>query len=44
MRTLLSLVLALGLLLGIAGAAMAECSGDHTDTARPTTSKPQPQS
>jgi hypothetical protein len=43
MRTLMSLVIALGLLLGIAGAALADCSADHPDTARPTTEKPQPQ-
>jgi hypothetical protein len=44
MRALMSLVIALGLFLGAAGTASAECGGDHADTAKPTTSKPLPQS
>ena len=44
MRRLVTLMLALGLLLGIAGSALAECGGSHTDTATPTTQKPLPQS
>ena len=44
MRKLVSLVFALGLLLGIAGSALAECGGSHTDTATPAPTKPMPQS
>ena len=44
MRRLVTLMLALGLLLGVAGSALAECGGSHTDTATPTTQKPLPQS
>ncbi len=44
MRTLIHLVIALALLLGIAGVAVAECGPDHSDTPRPTTTKPLPQS
>ncbi len=43
MRRLMSLLIALGLLLAVAGTALAECSADHPDTAKPTTTKPQPQ-
>jgi len=44
MRTLMSLLIALVLLLGAAGAALAECGAGHTDTAKPTPTKPLPQS
>lgn len=44
MRKLVALMLALGLLLGVVGTALAECGGSHTDTATPTTQKPLPQS
>ncbi len=43
MRLLMSLLIALAMFLGIAGTALAECGADHTDTAKPTTTKPQPQ-
>jgi hypothetical protein len=45
MRRLVTLLLALGLLLGVAGSALADCGAGHTDTATPTTpGKPLPQS
>jgi hypothetical protein len=44
MRRLVTLMLALGLLLGVVGSTLAECGGSHTDTATPTTQKPLPQS
>ena len=44
MRKLASLLLALGLLIGVAGTAIANCGGDHADTtaSSPTTSQPLP--
>jgi len=44
MRKLVTMLLALGLLLGVAGSALANCGAGHTDTAQPTTGKPLPQS
>ena len=44
MRTLMTPLIALALLLGAAGAALAECGAGHTDTAKPTPTKPLPQS
>ena len=44
MRALMPLLIALGLLLAVAGTTFAECGGSHTDTATPTTTKPLPQS
>jgi hypothetical protein len=42
MRKLSALLLAFGLMLGVAGSALANCGAEHTDTAKPT-SQPQPQ-
>ena len=42
MRRLAALLLALGLVLGVAGSALANCGVEHADTAKPT-SQPQPQ-
>ncbi len=44
MRVLIALTIALGLLVGVAQASLADCGGDHTGTATPTTTKPLPQS
>ena len=44
MRALTPLLIALGLLVAIAGTSFANCGADHTDTAQPTTSRPLPQS
>lgn len=44
MRALMPLLIALGLLLAVAGTTFANCGGDHTDTATPTTTRPLPQS
>jgi hypothetical protein len=44
MQKMLSFLVALGLLLAIAGTALAECGSGHTDTAQPAPTKPQPQS
>lgn len=44
MRRLMTVLLALGLLLGVAGSALATCGASHGDTATPTTEKPLPQS
>jgi len=44
MRKVLSLVFALGLLLGVAGTALAACGGSHTDASTPPTTQPLPQS
>ncbi len=43
MRRVVTVLLALGLLLGAAGSALAQCGAGHTDTAQPTTGKPLPQ-
>jgi hypothetical protein len=37
------MLLALGLLLGVAGSALANCGADHADTQTPPTQKPLPQ-
>jgi hypothetical protein len=42
MRRIVTLFLALGLVLGVAGGAMAECGASHADSTKPT-SQPQPQ-
>ncbi len=44
MRKLASLLLALGLLVGVAGTAMAQCGGQHADStaSSPTTTQPLP--
>jgi hypothetical protein len=44
MRKLLSLVLALGLLLGVAGTAMANCGAGHTEAGTNPPTQPLPQS
>jgi len=44
MREMLGVLIALSLLLAIAGTAMAECGSGHTDTAQPVPTKPLPQS
>ena len=43
MRKVVTVLLALGLLLGAAGSALANCGANHTDAAQPTTGKPLPQ-
>ena len=43
MRRLVTLILALGLVLGVAGSALAECGASHADTAKPAPQQPQPQ-
>ncbi len=40
MRKLVPVLLALGLLLGAAGSAMANCGADHTGTATPSSKAP----
>ncbi len=35
MRKMATLLVALSLLLGVAGTALANCGGDHADTASP---------
>ena len=44
MRALTPLLIALGLLLAVAGTTFANCGADHADTAKPTTTRPLPQS
>jgi hypothetical protein len=44
MRKMLALLIALGLILAVAGTVTAECGPGHTDTAQPTPTKPPPQS
>jgi hypothetical protein len=44
MRKMIAVLIALGLMLAVAGTAMAECSTGHTGTAQPTPTKPPPQS
>ena len=44
MQKMRGLLIALSLLLAIAGTAMAECGSGHTDTAQPAPTKPLPQS
>jgi len=43
MRKIVTLLLAFGLLLGVAGSAFANCGADHADTPAPSTEKPQTQ-
>jgi hypothetical protein len=43
MRKLVTLVLAVGLLLGIAGNALANCGVDHANTPTPSSERPKPQ-
>lgn len=40
MRKLVSLLLAFGLLLGVAGSALADCSPDHPTTTTPSPERP----
>jgi hypothetical protein len=42
MRRLTAWLLAFGLVVGVAGSALANCGVEHADTAKPT-SQPQPQ-
>jgi hypothetical protein len=42
MRQLAALLLAFGLMVGVAGSVFAECGASHADTPKPTSSeKPQ---
>ena len=43
MRKLFTLVLALGLLVGVAGSALANCGADHANTDKPSSEQPRPQ-
>ena len=43
MRKLFTLVLALGLLVGVAGSALANCGVDHANTGTSSPEKPKPQ-
>jgi len=43
MRKLVTLVLALGLILGVAESALANCGASHADTEKPTSQEPRPQ-
>ncbi len=43
MRTLIALALALGLLVGVAGTALANCGADHADTSAPAPQRPPAQ-
>ncbi len=43
MRKIVTLLLAFGLLLGVAGSAFANCGADHADTPAPSTERPQTQ-
>ncbi len=43
MRTLIALSLALGLLVGVAGTALANCGADHADTSAPAPQRPPAQ-
>jgi hypothetical protein len=43
MRKVITLLLALGLLLGASGSALANCGGDHADTATPSSGRPPAQ-
>ena len=44
MRKLMTVLLALGLLMGVAGTALANCGATHADTSAPSTQMPLPQS
>jgi hypothetical protein len=44
MQRMLGFLVALSLLLAIAGTAVANCGAGHTDTAQPAPTKPLPQS
>jgi len=43
MRKVLTLVLAVGLLMGVAGSAFANCGVDHANTGTPSSERPKPQ-
>jgi hypothetical protein len=43
MRKIVTLLLAIGLLLGAAGSALANCGADHANTTAPPTERPQSQ-
>ncbi len=44
MRTLCAVVLAVALLVGIAGTALANCGADHAESTQPTPQRPPAQS
>jgi hypothetical protein len=43
MRMLFSLLLAIGLVVGVAGNSFANCGADHANTPTPSSEKPQSQ-
>jgi len=43
MRKVITLLLALGLLVGATGGALANCGAGHTDTPSPSTGRPPAQ-
>jgi hypothetical protein len=43
MRKFVTLVIAFGLLLGVAGTALANCGADHANTPAPSSERPQTQ-
>jgi hypothetical protein len=43
MRKIVTLLLAFGLLLGVAGTALANCGATHADTPVPSTERPPSQ-
>jgi hypothetical protein len=43
MRKFVSLLLAFGLVLSVAGSALANCGADHAGSSTPPTERPQPQ-
>jgi hypothetical protein len=44
MRKLMTLLVAVALLFGVAGAAFANCGADHTNTSSPSPERPPVQS
>ena len=43
MRKLITLLFVVGLLMGVAGSALANCGASHTNTATPSSEQPKPQ-
>jgi hypothetical protein len=43
MRKLMALLLAFGLLAGVAGTALANCGADHAGSSTPAPEQPKPQ-
>ncbi len=43
MRKIVTFVLAVGLLVGVAGSAFANCGVDHANTGTPLSERPKPQ-